>query len=94
MEERRLSVRKVLTIGVMAVFLPCFLCANELPFQETRNSRIYRSGPTDEEIQAERDYEVYKEQRSWDMLQNLFIELTIPLDKKASEEESQRPFQR
>ncbi len=76
MEKRRLSL--IFICG--ALIISSILCNRVLCAEQSfENSRIkvYRSGPSQKEIDRNFEYEREKERNAWDMLKNSFFDIDL-----------------
>ncbi len=76
MEKRRLSI--VFLYGTLIA--SCILCSQSLYAGHTSGTsgvKIYRSGPSQEEINRNFEYEREKEENAWDMLKNSFFDIHV-----------------
>lgn len=64
-----------LMLSVFLVLMPLISVAVENGCEDQGNAIVCRSGPSEEEIELNRLRALTKEERSWEMLQNLQIKI-------------------
>ncbi len=70
-----METRRLLLVILLSVSLFLCLCSPSLSQDKERDVRVFKSGPTQEEINKNFEYEQEKEDKAWEMLQNSFFDI-------------------